>query len=304
MMKSSYHRRDFLRHSLSLLSVPLLPLSASGNGLKEAACTVPVSGHLWLYASMFPPDWNCAPVMEQVFADFRYAGMQGVELMEVNLRDKKAVERLAELSAKYAVPVTGTSYHAPMWNHTCHAPIREDAAMVIERLSALGGSTFGITVGNANRQKTEDELDAQAEILYFILDQCSQHGIQPNMHNHTFEVENNMHDLKGTLARIPELKLGPDINWLIRAGVDPLLFIEAYGDRIVYLHIRDQDAAGQWTKSLGEGVTDYPAIAAVLHNLKFCERAAIELAFEEKPSGDLRDYWKNSRAYVKQVFGW
>lgn len=133
-----------------------------------------------------------------------------------------------------------------------------------------------------------------------------EHGIQPNLHNHTYEVENNLHDLKGTLERIPDAKLGPDINWLIRAGVDPVEFIETYGDKIIYLHIRDQYQNGEWTEYVGQGTTDFKAIASALKAKNFSGLAAIELAFPNdfEPQYPLKKDWKKSRQFVQKAFGW
>jgi sugar phosphate isomerase/epimerase len=191
-----------------------------------------------------------------------------------------------------------------MWDGTKQQEILEDVELVVERLHQLGGSTFGITVGDAGRKKTEAELDAQAELLKMVIQVCEKNKVQPNFHNHTFEVENDLHDLKGTLRRVPELKLGPDLNWLIRGGVDPVWFINTYGHQMVYLHIRDQDEDGKWTEVLGEGVTDFPAIVKALEKVNFNGRAAIELAFEEPTAKPLREVWKKSRLYVNNVFGW
>ena len=164
----------------------------------------------------------------------------------------------------------------------------------------LNASTFGITVGDAGRPKTEDELDAQADLLKDIFKVCKDNKIQPNLHNHTFEVNNGMHDLKGTLARIPDANLGPDLNWLIRGGVDPVWFIETYGHQMVYMHIRDQYANGKWTEYLGQGVTDFPAIVKALNKVNFKGRAAIELAFDAPPVNAVKDDWKTSRAICKK----
>jgi hypothetical protein len=72
---------------------------------------------------------------------------------------------------------------------------------------------------------------------------------------------NGMHDVKGTLARIPDIQLGPDLNWLIRGGIDPVTFIKAHVHQIVYMHIRDQYADRTWTEYVGQGVTNFAAIA-------------------------------------------
>lgn len=267
-----------------------------------------VSAHLWLYASKFPPNWDATPDLETVFSDLSYAGIEGVELMENILRHDDAVQRLDGLIKKHNLPVTGSSYgvHLNMWNADEHKKILDDVAVVVPRMAKVGGKTFGISVGEAKGKKTEAQLDAQADVLKKVLAVCNDNGIVGNLHNHTYEVTNGLHDLKGTLARIPGVKLGPDLNWLIRAGVNPVDFINTYGKQIVYLHIRDQYADGKWTEYLGQGATDFAAIAEALKAQNFSGNAAIELAFEKnfKPTNPLKKDWKKSREYVRTVFGW
>ena len=90
-----------------------------------------------------------------------------------------------------------------------------------------------------------------------------------NLHNHTFDVADGEHDLRGRLARIPEARLGPDINWLIGAGVNPVDLTMRFGTRIGYAHLRDQKAGGTWCEAMGEGATDYAAIAAAFRKSGF-----------------------------------
>lgn len=305
-MIDSHSRRQFIKASGCVAGAALLGNLFPGNlmGAGIFKYKVAVSGHLWVYASKFPPDWDCTPILEQVFSDFKYAGLEGVEMMESNLRHADGVSRIGDLIEKYEMPVTGSSYYADMWDRSKQQEILEDAELVVERLHKLGASTFGITVGDAGHIKTESELDTQADLLKKILKVCEKNKIQANLHNHTFEVENDLHDLKGVLERVPNIKLGPDINWLVRGGVDPVWFINTFGDRMVYLHIRDQDANGNWTHAVGEGVTDFPAISKALKKVKFEGRAAIELAFEAPPVNPVKEDWKKSREYVGKVFGW
>lgn len=298
-------RRDFVKLSgitagAAMLG-SLLPADMLAAGIEN---TVPVYGHLWVYASKYPPDWDCTPILDTVWNDFQYAGMAGVEIMEIILRHPDAEERFKELIGKYDVPLSGASYYGDMWNRDKHQQILDDVSLIVGKLGRLGASTFGITVGDAGHVKTEKELDAQADLVKDIIKVCGNNHIQPNLHNHTFEVNNGMHDLKGTLARIPDVNLGPDLNWLIRGGVDPVWFIETYGHQMVYMHIRDQYADGKWTEYLGQGVTDFPAIVKALKKVNFKGRAAIELAFDNPPANPVREDWKTSRQYVKKVFGW
>ncbi|WP_114747793.1 sugar phosphate isomerase/epimerase family protein [Pleomorphovibrio marinus] len=295
-MKRLQRRKVLKQLGLLTLSPWLLSLGNS-KGTK-------VYAHIWAYASRFPPNWDSTPVLEEIFKDLKAAGIAGVELMEVNFRHEDSVLRLRNLSARYGLPVIGTSYGAAMWDKSKHEEILVDAEMVLDKLAALQGKYFGISVGNAGREKTEDELDDQATLLKQLLGLCAERGITPNLHNHTYELEYGKKDFLGTIERVPNLPLGPDVNWLIRAGIDPVAFIGKYGPMIAYLHLRDQDAEGRWTEALGEGVTDFEGIAKALERVRFSGDVAIELAYEKPGDQDDRENFRKSREYVRKVFGW
>jgi len=263
-----------------------------------------VGGHPWVYAAT-QPNYDIYPVLDGIFADMSYAGLDGIELMHTALRYPDAVERIKALSDKNNLPVIGTSFSGAMWDSSQHEAVFANARLVVTRLSELGGRTFGTSVGKAPKTKTQAQLDAQAKLLRRIMKLCDDNGVVLNLHNHTYEVENDMHDLRGTLARIPEAKLGPDLNWLVRGGVDPVMFIETYGKSIVFLHIRDQNADGTWSEAVGEGDMDYVAIGRALKAVGFEGDAVIELAHERnfKPTRPLRDSLKMSRISVRKTMG-
>jgi sugar phosphate isomerase/epimerase len=302
-------RRRFIKNTgLGLASTLTLPTFLQSCLSEDHNDKVKVNAHLWVYASKYPPNWDCTPDLETIFSDLSYAGIDGLELMEVILRHDDAVDNLNLLRRKYNVNVSGSSYGVGfnMWNRNQHEDIVNDLLLVLPRLRQVGGETFGISVGGADHHKTEEELDAQAELLLKVRELCEDNGIEANLHNHTYEVENDMHDLKGTLARIPDFKLGPDLNWLVRGGVDPVAFINTYGKQITYLHIRDQYDDGTWTEYVGQGNMDFPAMAAALKEQGFNGQAAIELAFPDDftPENSLKEDWKLSRDYIRKVFGW
>jgi len=303
------NRRCFLgTGAAAALSVATGGILGSGCRSAQSAARsqkkVLVGGHPWVYAAT-QPNYDIYPVLDQIFADMSYAGLDGIELMHTALRPADSVETIRALSKKYSLPVIGTSFGGDIWNREQHETIFEDARTVVSRLADVGGRTFGVSVGKAPQPKTPAQLDAQAELLRRIIALCRSRGVVLNLHNHTYEVENDMHDLRGTLARIPEAKLGPDLNWLVRGGVDPVSFIRTYGRQIVFLHLRDQKADGKWSEAMGEGNMDYVAIGKALREVKFSGEAVIELAHEGnfKPTRPLRDSLKMSRAYVKQTLG-
>ena len=265
---------------------------------------ITVGAHVWVYAAK-QLEYNVTPVLPQIFSDLKYAQIDGVELMHNVLRKRETVERIGDLSQKYELPVIGTSFGGDMWNRDKYEAILDDAELVIGYLAKLKGKTFGVSVGAAPRKKTIQQLDTQADLLRKIIAIAEKHRVTVNLHNHTYEVVDDLHDLKGTLARIPDVKLGPDLNWLVRGGVDPVWFIRSYGERIVFLHLRDQYQDGRWSEALGEGDMDYAAIAKALRDVKFSGIAVIELAHENgfEITRPLRESWKISRQFVRQMLG-
>ena len=306
-MKTS--RRTFLLRSCSLFAAGMIFDSSkaiiSPSGISEKP-SVTVGAHPWIYAASLPPDYDITPVLEQIFQDIKYAGFDGVELMHHPLRSHQTTLVIREKMDRYGLPVIGTSYGADMWDKSKHTEILEEAENIIKNLASVGGRTLGTSVGKAPSRKTEAQLDDQAELLRKLIDLSTQNGIVLNLHNHTYEVEDDMHDLKGTLQRIPDVKLGPDLNWLLRGGVDPVSFLKTYKDRIVFMHLRDQLKNGKWPESLGEGDVNFKAIGKTLKSIKFSGDIVIELAHEKDfvITRSIRDSLKMSREYLKETTGY
>jgi len=267
--------------------------------------TVVVGAHPWVYAAK-QPGYDIYPILDQVFADMAYAGLDGVELMHTAFYPDNAVERIGELSVQHGLPVIGSSWGGPLWDRERHQAVLADARRVIPRLAAVGGRTLGISVGHAPQKKTPQQLDAQAECLREVLDICGQLGVVANLHNHTYEVADGLHDLRGTLQRVPEVRLGPDLNWLIRGGVDPARFLREFRGQVVFLHLRDQHDDGRWSEAMGEGDSDFAAIRAALEEIAFRDDAVIELAHEGdfQRTRPIRESLEVSRDFVREALGY
>lgn len=302
-------RRHFLQRAFATItaigttSITKAEVSSDKKSCQTYMKKVIVGAHPWVYAAT-QPNHDITPILKCIFSDMSYAGMDGIELMHTALRPKDSVENISKLSQTYKLPIIGTSFGGNMWDSNKHDSILKDAEIVVGRLAKLGGRTLGTSVGHTGKIKTQAQLDNQAEVLRKIISLCESHGVVLNLHNHTYEVINKEHDLKGTLSRIPDVKLGPDINWLIRAGVNTVDFIKKHGQKIVFLHLRDQKLTGQWSEALGEGDTDFTAIAAELKKNNFVGDAVIELAHQKgfKLTRPLRESLKISREFVRKIF--
>jgi len=300
-------RRKFIQNtSLSLLALSLSKRATSssvfsGNNLKK----ISVGAHVWVYAAT-QPGYDVSPVLGQIFSDMSYAGFDGVETMEHPLRSAVYTKQIKEFIDQYKIKLTGSSYGADMWNKEKQNQIYEDVDLIFTNMASVGGRTFGVSVGEpAGRKKTEAEFDNQAELLRKLVDLGNKKGIVLNLHNHTAEVENKMYDLRGTLKRIPDIKLGPDLNWLLRAGIDPLSFLREFKKQIVFMHLRDQKIDGKWPESLGEGDVNFKEIASVINEINFEGDAIIELAHENGfiKTRPLRESLKMSREFMRKTMG-
>ena len=240
---------------------------------------VRICAHVWAYAAT-QPNYDVYGILDGIFADFSKAGLEGIELMENCLLHGDSYYKVSELSARYGVPVAGSSFGGKMYDRKEHKRIIEDAEKVVSILSKLDARNIGISTGEkSGGKKSSDELDAQAEVLEKIKEMCESSGIMMNLHNHVYEVRDEEYELKENIKRIPDVKLGPDLNWLQRAGIDPFEFLRRYRERIVYMHVRDQKGE-RWTEALGEGDFDLDAFRRTLREINFRGDLAIELAHE------------------------
>lgn len=260
--------------------------------------------HCWVYASKLP-GYDPFLALDKIFSDCAAAGAAGVELMhQVFLAHDDGAAKVRGASKRHSIACWGSSYSGNMWDAAQAAQILKDVRRLCEGLRNVSGAVLGLSVGDARRRKTGADLDAQAACLREIFRLARDNGIEPNLHNHIYEVRDNEHDLSGTLARLPEAKLGPDFNWLLRGGVDPIGFIRRHGRRIVYAHLRNQDAAGRWTEDLATGVMDYSGIARALVEVKApVRRMSVELAFERDftPSRPVGESIRRSIDFAKRT---
>ena len=110
-------------------------------------------------------------------------------------------------------------------------------------------------------------------------------------HNHDFEFtalpDGSLpidHLMDGTA-----LALEMDVAWIVRAGQDPLPWIDRYGRRTTAVHVKDIAPEGEnadqdgWADP-GDGVMDWPAIAARLED----HAPALWIAEHDNPSDDAR----------------
>ncbi|MFW6438089.1 MAG: sugar phosphate isomerase/epimerase family protein [Armatimonadota bacterium] len=241
---------------------------------------VKIAAHPYGYTAVVE-DGDLYRAAEQIFSDLAGAGYDGIELMHTMLEPLGSEQEMLDLSRTWDIPVIGSSFGAHMWDAGKSDEILEAAERICEQLETLGAHQLAISTGSTGEPKTDEQLDTQAEVVREMVGICDERGLTLNVHNHTYEMDWDMHEFRGMLQRIPEMKLGPDLNWLRRAGVDPWAFVREYGDRIVYMHLRPQ-RHGCWVQTFGESDEDYTQLAAVIDEIDFTGWLGVELAFREE----------------------
>jgi len=97
-------------------------------------------------------------------------------------------------------------------------------------------------------------------------------GLDFGWHNHDFEfvaLADSQQPLDLVLGADPSLSLEFDVAWAVRAGEDPMRWIDRYGDRITAAHVKDIAPAGTATDEdgwadVGHGTLDWPALYPAL----------------------------------------
>ncbi len=101
---------------------------------------------------------------------------------------------------------------------------------------------------------------------------CTKAGLGFGWHNHDFEfvgLGDGSTPMQRILEAAPDISWEADIAWLIRAGADPLEWIEKEGGRITAVHVKDIAPAGEcededgWI-DVGLGVVDWQSIMTAL----------------------------------------
>lgn len=87
-------------------------------------------------------------------------------------------------------------------------------------------------------------------------------GVHPSSHHDTLLFDRSDYDRLFALLD-PSVGWVPDTGHILRGHPDILDTLRCYRDRILYLHLKDVDARGDWAM-LGDGVCDTPAVIRIV----------------------------------------
>jgi sugar phosphate isomerase/epimerase len=235
--------------------------------------------------------WGTKPSenLDSVLTEVKEAGYEGIETSpEIVSKDIIKTKRLLRENSLRLVAL-----------HMSVGDISqvEQAAKLLEELDGEY-LTFS---GPGGKGSEEDYLKC-AEFLNKAGKICREHGIKTCYHNHGHEIANDQRGIGLIMHNTePELVgLCVDTYWVKFGGADPLEFIKANRERIVYLHLKDgseEDMRNRRFSELGRGSVNFPAI------LSFVTQLGLKWVVVEQDwtRGDPFKSMSESRSYLRKI---
>jgi len=251
-------RRSFLS---SLGAVAVAPtLAACARGASTADSTGPMAqsaARLPLGVQLYTVRSEMAKSVEQTLARLAQLGYREVEFAGYYGRTPAQVK-----AALAAAGLTAPSAHLGLDLLT-----GEKRAQTLADAAAIGHEWVVLPWLAPNQRGGIDGYKRLATTMNDIASAAQQAGLKFAYHNHDFEltpVEGQL-PLEVLMAETDaaRVKFELDVYWTVKAGTDPLAFLNAHPGRIAMLHLKDATAApAREMASVGAGTIDWAAVLA------------------------------------------
>jgi inosose dehydratase len=187
--------------------------------------------------------------------------------------------------------------------HTAHAKFLHDA----------GGLYLQVTDDRPkDRAITAADYKRLGQLMTELGKRTADLGISLGYHNHMGSLGERPEEVDQILAATDPryAKFELDIAHYFQGGGDPVKAIEKYGDRLLFLHIKDVERlpGGDPRTSyrfieLGRGQVDIPAVFKALRNVNFRGWAIVELDGETDKSHTPKESGAISKKYLEEKLG-
>jgi len=304
-MANNFSRREFIAAMGAATAGSLMRMPA-------LAAAAPAPAEIrWGYAAI---TWGGDD--HQAIDDIAAVGFPGIQLRanaiaEFNgsaqavrdLLDQRGLKMVALSSGDLDVDAPED---AQLTLHAAHAKFLHDAGG--QYLQVIGALP-------KNRVVTDDDYKNMGRLLNDLGKRTADVGVQLGFHNHMFSLGQAPGEVDKIFDAVDPryAKLELDVAHYWAAGGDSAKAIEAYRDRLLFLHIKDavdvvpsQDNGGHAYRfvELGQGKVDLPAVFAALQEIQFRGWAVIELDGPTDPSRSPKQSAEISKVYVEQKLGY
>ena len=218
------------------------------------------------------------------------AGFTGFEVLAVAVpidRPDAFVHKMTKLQLNFA----GAHIFEPLWQSNGGASI-PTAATTACRFKAIGCENLVVSMYPPLPSDGDTGMIRRAarhlcELGRACRDEC---GLPVVFHNHDQEIADNAACIDEIVqtCEADVMQLAPDLGWVAIGGINPLDFIDRFGERIAYLHARDVTEFGPNGRCLetGQGAVDYVRVADALERQEFEGWFIAESEFDPSWAGD------------------
>ena len=219
----------------------------------------------------------------QAIEDIAAVGFRGIQLRSNSIAEFGAPAAVRDLLSQHELKFVAlssgdlltdsASAKKSIAEHTAHAKfLREAGGLYLQILDNRPKGRMAIPDDYKQLGKTLTELGKRTADL----------GIPLGYHNHMGSLSERPEELDQIMgASDPRyVKLELDIAHYFQGGGDPVKAIEKYGDRLLFLHIKDAERVSKSVYrfvELGRGLVDVPAVFESLSKVGFRGWAVVEL---------------------------
>jgi inosose dehydratase len=245
----------------------------------------------------------------QAIEDIAAVGFRGVQLRSNSIAEfgtPTAVrDFLAQHELKFVALSSGdlttdsASAKRSIAEHTAHAKFLRDAGgLYLQILDNRPKGRMAIPDDYKQLGKTLTELGKRTADL----------GIPLGYHNHMGSLSEKPEELDQIMgASDPRyVKLELDIAHYFQGGGDPVKAIEKYGDRLLFLHIKDVERVSKSVYrfvELGRGLVDVPAVFESLSKIGFRGWAVVELDGVPENAHSPKEAAAANKEYLQEKLG-
>jgi inosose dehydratase len=243
----------------------------------------------------------------QAIDDIAALGFRGVQLRQsavatwgdrpAELKELLAGHRLALVAlSSGVVPLDPAAEAGSLAQHVRHARfVRE-----------VGGRYLQVLDDRPRgRAPTPDDYRRMGRLLGELGRRTADLGIRLGLHNHMGTLSQAPDEVSRVLdaadPRFVQLEL--DTAHYQQAGGDPAEAVRRYGERLLFLHLKDLDASSRFVE-LGGGKVDFKALFAALDEIGFDGWAVVELDSVTDPARTPKDSGAISRRYLEALGRW
>ena len=245
----------------------------------------------------------------QAIEDIAAVGFRGIQLRSNSIAEFGAPAAVRDLLSQHELKFVAlssgdlltdsASAKKSIAEHTAHAKfLREAGGLYLQILDNRPKGRMAIPDDYKQLGKTLTELGKRTADL----------GIPLGYHNHMGSLSERPEELDQIMgASDPRyVKLELDIAHYFQGGGDPVKAIEKYGDRLLFLHIKDVERVSKSVYrfvELGRGLVDVPAVFESLSKIGFRGWAVVELDGVPENAHSPKEAAAANKEYLQEKLG-